>query len=467
TEDAGRGIAARVDTQGAGGTVVLFNPFPYPARQFVEFEPWTGWRDTGHKDWNSGQWGMVDDADQLVAYQRVETHEALSSPQHGMVRLMFEAELPALGYRVYRFAPDLPQNDILPSVTASDTVLENDILRVELDPATGQIVLCVDKISGLNLAGANGWNVAQVLEDTSDTWSHGIQRFDDVIGNFGGAKISVCDNGPLQASLMVERAYEGSTWLQQIVLRAGEREILIRNWLHWHGQWRMIKLAFDVAVGDPHAYHDVPFGWCERACDGSEVPTQMWMDVTGTARDDPGQLAGLALIDDGKYGCDVSGSTMHLTILRSPPYGYHMPHEIGTKCRYDWIDQGLQEFTLVLVPHSGDWRDGGVVQRAREVNLPPVAITMHCHAGELTRVGSLATLTSGEMELTALKPAEDGNGAIARIADRHGWGGSGELIWQGERFPITVAPFEVITLRLAGHTAKLCDMLERPQSENA
>ena len=462
SEDAGRSIAARVDTQGTGGTVVLFNPFPTPSRQYVEYEPWTGWRDTGHKDWNSGQWGLVDDADQPVAYQRVETHEALSSPRHDTARLLFEAELPPLGYRVYRFAPDLAQVEVPASVSATRASLENDILRVALDPETGHIISCVEKSSGLELVGAQGWNIAQVLEDRSDTWSHGIQRFDAVIGQFGATKVTVCDDGPLQASLLVERAYEDSTWLQQIVLRAGQREILIRNWLHWQGQWRMIKLAFNVAVDDSHAYHDVPFGWCERARDGSEVPTQMWMDVTGAAQNDPAQLAGLGLIDDGKYGCDVSGSTMRLTILRCPPYGYHMPHEIGSKCRYDWIDQGLQEFTLVLMPHSGDWRDAGLVQRAREVNLPPVPITMHCHPGERPRRDSLASLTSGEMELTALKPAEDGHGAIARLADRHGRGGSGELIWQGERFPINVAPFEVITLRLADHTATLCDMLERP-----
>lgn len=458
TNTAGRAIAARVNNAGPGSTVVVFNPFPNPSTQYVEYEPWTD-----RQPWEACDWGLTDEEEQAVAHQILEPQAATGT----LNRLVFSAELPPLGYRTYRFAPDLPRADVDTVVRVSTTTLENDCLTLRMDPSTGHIVSCVDRATGLELTGPDAWNVAQVIEDKSDTWSHGVSRFDEasanLLGLFGNAHITVCDEGPIQVSLLVERAYEGSTWLQQIVLRAGQREILIRNWLHWQGQWRMIKLAFDVAVGDPHAYHDVPFGWCERACDGSEVPTQMWMDVTGTAYNSPGHLVGLALIDDGKYSCDVSGSTMRLTILRCPPYGYHMPHELGSKCRYDWIDQGLQEFTLVLVPHNGDWRDAGVVQRAREVNLPPVPITMHCHAGELARVGSLATLTSDEMELTALKPAEDGNGTIVRIADRHGRGGSGELIWQSERFPITVAPFEVITLRLVDHTATLCDMLERPQ----
>jgi len=71
------------------------------------------------------------------------------------------------------------------------------------------------------------------------------------------------------------------------------------------------------------------------------------------------------------------------------------------------------------------------------------------------------------MEVTALKPAEDGNGYIVRVADRHGRGGAGDLSWlDGETFPISLAPFEVSTYRLAndagGWRMTACDMLERP-----
>jgi len=453
---AGRAIAARIDTQGPGGTVVLFNPFPYPSTQYVEYEPWTEFQ-----PWDAGQWGLTDERQQPVVYQLTEAHAATGS----LNRIVFQAELPSLGYKVYRFAPGLPRANADPSVHASPTTLENDRLTIRLDPATGGIVSCVDKASGLELTGPGGWNVAQVLEDTTDTWSHGVCRFDQLIGHFNNAHITVCDNGPLQASLLVERTYEDNTWLQQIILRQGEAEILIRNWLSWQGEWRMLKLAFDVPTDEPKAAHDVPFGWCYRPGDGTERATQMWMDVTGPAHASPEQLVGLALIDDGKYGCDVTGSTMRLTILRCPPYAYHQPHTIGTKKRYDWIDQGLQEFTVVLRPHVGDWRDAGVVRRAREVNLPVLPITMHCHPGERPPTDSLAALSSPELELTALKPAEDGDGYILRIADRHGCGGDGELRWLGESFPVTVAPFEVLTLRLTQRSgrwqATVCDMIER------
>ena len=346
-DSAGRAVAARVDTAGEGGTVVLFNPLAHASTPYVEYEPWTGWH-----SWAEGDWALADDAGAPVAYQLVETEEALRTPPGNLNRLVFQADLPPLGYRVYRFAPGLRRAS-LPSadLRATPSELENDRLRVRFDLVTGAIVSCVDKATGIELAGPGGWNVAQVIEDRSDTWSHGVQSYDALIGSFSDAQIKVADRGALQVSLLIERTYEQSRWLQQVILRRGSSELLIRNWLTWQGQWRVVKLAFDVATDSPQAVHDVPFGWCSRPCDGREAPTQMWMDVTGPARHTPTQLIGAALINDGKVGCDVRGSTMRLTVLRCPPYAYHEPHHFGAKQRYDWVDQGSQEFTLALVPH--------------------------------------------------------------------------------------------------------------------
>ncbi|MCL6430642.1 MAG: hypothetical protein K6V36_07230 [Anaerolineae bacterium] len=471
-DSAGRLIGSRVDTSGPGSTVLLFNPFPYRRQEYVEYEPWTDWQ-----RWHAFGWELQDEAGRPVPCQVIEGQAAVGNDRHGIDRLVFRADLPPLGYRLYRFLRrgegeprEAPPTQPGP-VSAREDGLENDLIALRLDRATGAIVSCLDKASGLELVGPGGWNVAQVLEDTSDTWSHGVRAFDRVLGCFGNARITVGDHGPLQASLYVERSWEESRWLQQLVLRAGEREVLVRNWLLWQGRWRMVKLAFDVAVMAPVGYRDVPFGAFRCPDDGAEIPLQMWLDVSGRCRGaspaagEPAE-AGLAVLNDGKYAGDVCGSTLRLTVLRCPPYAYHVPHVFGTRQRYDWVDQGLQEFTLVLMPHLGNWRAAGVVRRARELNLPVLPITMYAHAGTLPPVASAATLIGEELELTALKPAEDGDGYILRLADRHGYGGTGRLIWMGEAFELAGKPFEVITLRLTRRDgrwqAALCDMIERP-----
>ena len=322
--------------------------------------------------------------------------------------------------------------------------------------------------NGIELVGAGSWNVAQVLADDSDTWSHGEAKFDHVLSQFSNGRLLSGENGPLQASLYIERSWQDCTWLQQIILRAGSEDILMRNWLHWRGQRRLVKLAFTLAADKTSGRRDVPFGAFPCPANGYEFPLQMWMDISGEGKN--GQEVGLALLNDGKYGADVNGPTMRLTILRCPPYAYDRIHTLGSKARYDWVDQGPQEFTLVLRPHLDDWRDAGIVQRARELNLPIQPVTMYSHGGALPPKNSLAALDSDEIEMTAVKPAHDGNGYILRLADRHGRGGSGRLTWQNASFNVSVAPYEVITLLLEqrdGHWRMTpCDMLERPAHDS-
>jgi alpha-mannosidase len=461
-DDAARAVANRIDTSGPGATVVVFNPAATAAATYIEYEPWTGWQ-----HWDEYGWGLIDDEGHPVAYQNIDPLEALSEPNGRIRRLLFHTTLPAAGYRVFRFAPELPRVDTVDGanrvrVDDSSAEMENEFLEVHLDPVTGNIVSCIDKRSGLELVGPGGWNVGEVIEDHSDTWSHGVQRYGAAMDTFGGAKITVGDAGPLQVSLLVDRSYGASTWQQQILLRSGESEIIVRNWLTWLEAWRMVKLACDVNTAAPVATHDVPFGWLQRACDGHEVPTHMWMDVSGPAND---QTIGLALLNDGKYGCDVSGSALRLSILRCVPYAYHEPHPFGTRQRYDWVDLGSQSFTFILRPHVGDWRDAGIVQRARSLNQSALPVTMHAHPGDLPQAASLYDVDNAGVEVTACKRAEDGDGYIVRLVDVHGHGSRTVLTWLGQPFVLDVAPFEVVTVRMTSQSGEWrmerCDMLER------
>lgn len=468
--NAARAVANRIDTSGPGAAVVAFNPAAQTAQVYLEYEPWTGWQ-----DWDAGGWGLVDSGGQPVPYQNIDPQEALSEANGRIRRLVFPAVLPPLGYHVFRFAPGLPRAepvDVAPLHAAVDeagATLENDLFALRLDGTTGNIVSCIDKAGGLQLVGPGGWNVGEVLEDHSDTWSHGVQRYGGALGAFADAHIRVGDRGPLQVSLLLTRSYGPAIWEQQIILRRGESAVTIRNWLTWLEPWRLVKLGCDVNTPSPVATHDAPFGAIERPCDGCEFPTHMWLDVSGPCSTLSGATAGLALLNDGKYGCDVNGSTLRLTILRCVPYAYHEPHPFGVRQHYDWVDRGSQEFTLVLRPHVGDWRESDVVQRARSLNMPPLLVTMHSHAGDLPPSATLAAVEGPAVhgtgvELTACKPADDGDGYVVRLVEIHGRGGPAVFTWQGQRHALHLSPWEVVTLRLhpqgEGRQVERCDMLE-------
>ena len=278
--DAGRAVAMRIDTRlgtpAGGGSVVVFNPAATPLDQYVEYEPWTDWG-----PWIGEAWGLLEATGSPLPYQLLEREAAMSKPEHIPGRLLFRAQVPPMGYRLYHYAPDQEQAQVDGDTRADQHTLENDRLLVRLDPASGNIVSCINKAGAHEFVGPGGWNVPQALDDPSDTWTHRLAGYGDAADDFGDPQFTVIENGPLQASILVERRFGQSVWLQQLSVRQGMAEIIIRNWLNWQGRWTLLKLACDVAVTEPVAAHDIPFGWLDRPIDGREMPTHMWMDVSG------------------------------------------------------------------------------------------------------------------------------------------------------------------------------------------
>ena len=66
-----------------------------------------------------------------------------------------------------------------------------------------------------------------------------------------------------------------------------------------------------------------------------------------------GEAYGLNILNDGKYGLDVRGEEVGLTVLRSPIYAHHDPFVPQPDESYSFVDQGIQRFTYACLPHSG------------------------------------------------------------------------------------------------------------------
>jgi alpha-mannosidase len=120
-------------------------------------------------------------------------------------------------------------------------------------------------------------------------------------------------------------------------------------------------------------------------------------------------IYGEAVLNDCKYGVDSSGGTMRLSLLRSSYYPDPTP------------DVGVHEINYALVPHAGDWTEGGCVERpAWELNNPMPTVAAQAHEGDLAGAGSLVSLEPANLVLAAVKQAEDGKGLIVRWYDSAG-----------------------------------------------
>jgi alpha-mannosidase len=84
-----------------------------------------------------------------------------------------------------------------------------------------------------------------------------------------------------------------------------------------------------------------------------EICAHKWVSVEEAG-------SGLALLNDCKYGHDVSGGNIRLTLLRSPA----APDEEA--------DQGRHSFTYSLFPFEGPFAQSGAVRAAYELNAPAV-----------------------------------------------------------------------------------------------
>ena len=215
-------------------------------------------------------------------------------------------------------------------------------------------------------------------------------------------RIEVVEAGPVRAVVRVRRTYRGSIFEQDIVVYADHPRIDFVTRVDWHCRQTVLKAAFPVRVRATEASFEVQFGAVRRPTHRNtswdqakfEVPAHRWMDLSESGY-------GVSVLNDGKYGCDVEGHVMRLTLLR------------GTISPDPSADQGRHEFTYSLLPHGGDWAAAHTVQRAYELNAPARCVGVRLREGEPCMRRCLAV--DGPAVVEALKSAEDGRGLILRL----------------------------------------------------
>jgi alpha-mannosidase len=311
--------------------------------------------------------------------------------------------------------------------------------------------------------------VPVVLADDSDTWSHGVDAFRDEIG---AATISgfpeVVESGPVRALVRVWSRWGDSVIERELSLCHGSRALRIDMTVDWQEKHQVLKVAFPVAVERPRATYEIPYGFIGRETAGDEEPGQKWVDVTGRLGAEPrAPQYGLTLLNDCKYGFDVSGAELRMTILRSPIYAFHDPRQREPGRRYDYTDQGVQTLSYAVLPHAGGWRQGRAPREAWELNSPLAAVEEPSHDGPLPPRLSFLELRCRHAIAEVVKRAENDDEIIVRCYETHGRKAQGTIRIQGSKVAqLAFSPFEIKTLRLArdadGWRVAETDMLERP-----
>jgi alpha-mannosidase len=381
--------------------IVVFNPHSWAAKMNIEHEI-GGMKNTSV---------LFDDYGNRVPFQLVQSQATAG----GRYRISFIADLPALGYRVYKVYPQAKSASetkvTSPTINATDTILENDRLRVEFDPKTGFMNSLFDKKVNNELLLKPARPV--VLEDKSDTWSHNIFHFNKVIGEFLANSVRRVEHGPVKSVIRVTSEYGKSTLIQDFTMYKDLDYIDVKVTVDWREHFKMLKLVFPVNLVFTKQTYEIPYGFKEREHNGEEEPGQSWIDFTGILREG-GTPYGVSLINDAKYSYSIMNKEMAITVLRSPIYAHHDPLVPVEDGHYTFIDQGIQTFNYRILPHEGSWETSGVVQRALELNQRPTTLIETCHQGALPQQDSFLTIDANNVIAGAVKKAEDNDDLIIR-----------------------------------------------------
>jgi alpha-mannosidase len=399
-------VLGNVNTEGEGKPIVVLNPLSWTRTDVVEVEVSLPEKPTKPV--------LLDDEGEYVPAQIVEEREDNGGYT---VRLVFIAEdVPSLGYRTYRLIGDT--SDSYPQETdlsLSDLTLENKRLRVEIDPDSGYVRGIFDKGIGKELLGREMGNLIVAIEDEGDSEGRFVKGSDTIAKPPGKEwtvdtepEIGVCEVGPVRARIRVRRRFRRSTFIQDVILYSRLARVDFNLTVDWHDVHWMIKVAFPLNVERPTVTYDTAYGTVVRPADGLEYPAQKWVDLSG-------EDYGVSLLNNARYGHDVQGSTVRMSLLRSP-----------TEPAYN-TDEGIHRIGYSIYPHPGTWKDGEVMRRGYEFNFPLMAVVESPHPGELPSRFSFMRINPEDVIVEVLKRAYDSDDFILRLYETHGKGSEVEV----------------------------------------
>ncbi|MHA2095776.1 MAG: alpha-mannosidase [Candidatus Hodarchaeales archaeon] len=364
--------------------------------------------------------------------------------------------------------------------------LDNGIVRIRLDSTTGGILSLtnVSILDNSNLLKGSKNNLTLAYEDISEIWpawnltpEYWNHLLD--ISNSQDLQISLCENGPIFATIEVQRTLGKlkNSVIQRYTLFKERTEIYLDYIANWQQPLVMLKVGLNTATNATRCTTDVMFGAIEH----STVPKtpadkarfekicQKFYDLST-----PTNEWGIATLNQDKYAFSVNNGESALTMLRSPPYFPASPeawvHEERAirKEKYgsevpEYSGLGPFRSQYAYLSHEGgglitqDNKPNSLVRRAAEEYNQPVHVLKIPQGKQDYKLEvegqSIIQIESDIAMLSTIKMNEwDSNGnLIIRIVEILGVGGS-----------VCIALNSIFQNKIV--SAREVDLLERPIS---
>jgi alpha-mannosidase len=347
--------------------------------------------------------------------------------------------VPGLGYKTFVVQPQPGQKINVGSLSPAVNVLENEFLRVDIQP-DGRLNLN-NKDTGVEYTGLH------YFEDHSEVGDHATQRradLDEIITSIGQpAEIAKIEDGPLRVRFQVkitlqlpkdalaDRTRRNPEKVPYVItstltLKKNARALEIRTELNNHVRDHKLRAMFPSGYGDAKK----SFAETHFAVTGREIQLPDTSDWKEPALPNypqyqfcgvDGKKTGLAILNIGlpEYAVHADERrTIGLTLLRTyrfPIIGAN-PEDVSTD-ETQVMCQCLRPFTFdyAIYPYAGDWNAGEVMRAAQNFNLKLRLNQTGRSTGTLPASLGLVQVEPEQLVLTAVKKSARNRSLVVRV----------------------------------------------------
>ena len=390
--------------------------------------------------------GSVKDADGRVMASAVKDNA-----------VEFIAEnVPPMGYKVFTFCEN---EESLDCVKAGKDFLENKFIRAEFDE-NAKLTALINKAIGTNILKGKG-NLLSVSHDKpihESAWNLENDYKMKMWYLDKADSVELVESTPVKAVIRAVYSFNKSVITQDITLTPEARTLIFDTTVDWHEEEKVLKAEFPLDIRSRICTCEIAHGALERPTYANnsyekamfEVCAHKWADLSQGDR-------GMSIINDCKYGYDIDGDTMRITLMRAPI----LPDATA--------DKGISTFRYGAYVHENRWNDAHTVKEAFRENIPLTAVFVAEGNAQKTEY-SYITVSDERVMIDAVKPAQDGDGIIIRVYETSAHTGDvtvtlpveyfkviqcnmmetdeGEIATEGNSFSFNIHPFEVKTFRV-------------------